>query len=188
MTTETAELRKYELMVILSGELLEKDFEKELDEFREFLQKNTNGISHEEPWGKREFATRIKRQKSGYYAFFNFAAMPQAVFELRNNIKLNQLVLRHLLIAVPDDYNPAAYKQDLFVERELPREKAETVLERGPEELKPMPAETAEAGEEIGELKKKIETKIAGKEEKEQLASVEKKLEKILENPDISVK
>lgn len=188
MTIEIAEKRKYELMVIFSGTLLEKDFEKELDDLRDFLQKNTDGISHEESWGKREFFTRVKRQRSGYYAFFNFAASPQAIFELRNNIKLNQMILRHLLISVPNDYNPAAYKQDLFAEQELLKEKAEIAQELGPGKLKPAPVEISEMEEEIEEPKKKIETKVAGKEEKEQLATVEERLEKILENPDISVK
>lgn len=118
---------------------------------------------------------RIKKQKRGYYVVFNFNAEPTVVSELKANIKINPYVLRYLVIVLPENYESGKYKEQLFQERK-PREEKEKVSAVEPTVSK----------EEI-----KLDSSkpvFAGKKEEEQLANVEKKLEKILENPDIEIK
>ncbi|MEK7523871.1 MAG: 30S ribosomal protein S6 [Patescibacteria group bacterium] len=172
------ELRKYELMLIFSGELIEAGFAKELDEVRKLLKESTQGISYEDLWGKRDFSFRIKKQARGYYAIFNFDAAPAAILELRSSIKLNQQVLRHLLITLPDDYQPGRYNELV-----LPEEKHKDDRQQKPVVgAKPVPVESAAVSKEPAK-----KPTLAGKDEEEQLKSVEKKLEQILENPDIDI-
>lgn len=175
MTTEVQNLRRYELMVIFSGDLTEKDFEIELGKMKQMLNESTKGITYEDNWGKKEFMYRIKKQKRGYYVVFNFNAEPTVVSELKAGLKINQYVLRYLIIILPENYEAGKYKEQLFLERK-PREEKEKASAAEPVVLKE---------ETKTDSSKPV---FAGKKEEEQLANVEKKLEKILENPDIEIK
>lgn len=162
-------------MLILSGDLTESDFAKEFDEIRKLLKENSKAVTYEDLWGRREFSYRFKKQKAGYYAIFNFNAAPESLIELRMNLKLNPHVLRHLLITLPENYVAGRYKEAV-----IPIEKP-TAIERKPYTKKVVPVEL----ERTVEAKKPV---IAGKEDEEKLKRVEKKLEEILENPDIEIK
>lgn len=169
-------------MVIFSGDLPESSFEKELSELRKALQESTGGISYEDNWGKRELAYKMKRQQRGYYVIFTFASAPAGITELRTNIKLNQNVLRHMLITIPLDYEPGRYKEEVFTEHKRREETKEQTDKKRmsrthmrPEDVKAPRAAPAHPT-------------VAGKKEEEELKTVEKKLEQILENPDIDVR
>lgn len=165
-------------MLIVSGELPEVQFEKELSELRKLLQENTKGISQEDLWGKRDMAYRVKKQWRGYYVVFNFTAAPDVIAELRANIKLNPVVLRHLLISLPEDYDASKYKDFM-----LPEEKPAQESRR-----RSVPLRSASpVSRPVVSEKSAEKPTVAGKEEEEQLKTVEKKLEKILENPDIDI-
>ncbi|MBI4994602.1 30S ribosomal protein S6 [Candidatus Peregrinibacteria bacterium] len=184
MTATAQDLKKYELMVIFSGEIPEKDFEREVEKVREALKEYTKKIDYEAVWGKMEFAYRVKKQKRGYYAIFNFAAQPAQILELRSNIKLNPYVLRHLLLVLPENYEYGKYREQVLRERTVKEEKK--VLEKHAK-VAPLSGAAAPADKApSGALADK--PKIAGKAEEQELENVEKKLEKILENPDIDIK
>lgn len=178
-------------MLILSGEMTESDFEKELGEIRKMLQESTAGISYEDVWGKKIFAYRIKKQWRGYYVVLNFAAAPSAILEVRSAVKLNQNVLRHLLVSVSDDYVPGSYKTETLPEARTEEERNKSRAPKAPVVAEERVVST-KSEEEVMEKEEKVEKKaskpkVAGKEEEEQLKNVEKKLEKILENPDINI-
>lgn len=174
---EISEIRKYELMVIISGEISEADFEKELEVVRKELQENSKGIIYEESWGKRDMFYKIKKQRRGYYAIFDFTAEPKAILEIRASVKLNPMILRHMLIILPENYEPTRYKTEFLKEEPKPEPKA---LVRAPKKRK--------ITEEKAEAPSAIKPIVAGKEQEQQLEAVEKRLEKILENPDIDIK
>lgn len=176
LMTEVQELKKYELMVIFSGDLPEQDFERELEKARKNLGEYIKNIDNEDIWGRKEFMYRIKKQKRGYYVVFNFRAEATAIRELCTSVKLNPYVLRHLLITLPEDYEFGKYKtQILRMDRDDKKVPAKPPAVKAEIKAEPVPAEGAKA-------------KIAGKEEEQELENVEKKLEKILENPDIDIK
>lgn len=183
-TTQSSDLRLYELMIILSGDLTESDFERELNEIRKLLKENTKAIAYDDIWGRRDLMYRVKKQKNGYYAIFDFNAAPDSLIELRTNMKLNPHVLRHLLIALPENYEFGKYKtMTLPEEKPAADEKKHRIIKRVvPAELERAPSAALAPQE---EAKKPI---VAGKEEEEKLKKVEKKLEEILENPDIEIK
>lgn len=166
-------------MIIFSGDLPEQDFERELEKARKNLKEYTQNIDNEDLWGRREFAYRIKKQKRGYYVIFNFRAEAPAIQELRTSVKLNPYVLRHLLVTLPENYEFGKYKTQILrtdrEERDNKKASAKSTVVK--EMVKEQPSVPAEA-----------KAHIAGKEEEQQLENVEKKLEKILENPDIDIK
>lgn len=177
----TTDQNKYELMVIISGDLTEGEFEKELGEIRKLLKESSGGIFNEESWGKKDLAFKIKKQAYGYYVIFNFDAPPQNIAELRQTIKLNPMVLRHLLITVPEDFKPGAYKEMV-----LPEDMARTeARNKKNASMRPPMREQVRRPEPAPILAAKM---MSDENDQEKLANVEKKLEKILENPDIDIK
>lgn len=171
--TEDIDIRKYELMVIFSGDMPEADFEKQLGEFKNVFKESAKSITHEDTWGVRNLAYRIKKQSRGYYVVFNFSADPSAILELRANLRINQAILRHMLVIVPDSYEPGHHEDAVIFRDEKKTEKRATSRSRGeePRVTKEIPQGPAPEASEA-----------------EQLKTVERKLEKILENPDIDIK
>lgn len=176
--TQLIGLRKYELLVIMSGDMTETDFGKETDEIRKLLKESSAVILFEESWGKKEMTYKIKRQKAGYYVVFDFEADPTAILEMRNTVKLNPHVLRHLLISLPNNYVSGSYKKEVVFQDENKEE--ESVR-------KPVASMSAERPSRPASISMEKQI-VAGKKEEEQLKKVEKKLEEILDNPDINIK
>ena len=177
--TQLIGLRKYELLVIMSGDMTETDFGKETDEIRKLLKESSAVILYEESWGKKEMTYKIKRQKAGYYVVFDFEADPTAILEMRNTVKLNPHVLRHLLISVPNNYVSGSYKKEVVFQDENKEEEAMR---------KPVASMSAERSYRPAAPVSMEKPIVAGKKEEEQLKIVEKKLEEILDNPDINIK
>lgn len=158
-------------MVILSGDMPESAFEKEVGDIRKLLQESTGGITYEDNWGRRDLSYKLKKQLRGYYMIFNFNAAPTAIKELSSSMRLNPLVLRHLIISLPADYVAGKYKEQMLREPEVADKKhgkRGAPHMKGPERPAFVPKETPK--------------------DPEQLQAVEKKLDKILENPDIDVR
>ena len=176
--TQLIGLRKYELLVIMSGDMTETDFGKETDEIRKLLKESSAVILFEESWGKKEMTYKIKRQKAGYYVVFDFEADPTAILEMRNAVKLNPHVLRHLLISLPNNYMSGSYKKEVVFRDESKDEEAVR---------KPVASMSAERPSRPAPVSTEKPI-VAGKKEEEQLKEVEKKLEEILDNPDINIK
>lgn len=49
-------------------------------------------------WGNRDLAYPIKRQTKGTYVHIEFEAMPQSVVSLDKSLKVEENVLRYLLV------------------------------------------------------------------------------------------
>jgi small subunit ribosomal protein S6 len=49
-------------------------------------------------WGRRELAYPIRKQEEGTYVFIQTQLDPQAIGELERNLKLDEEILRYLLI------------------------------------------------------------------------------------------
>lgn len=175
---QSDEARKYELMLIISGDIPESQLEKEVGEIKKLLQESTKGITHEDNWGLKNFAFRFRKQNRGYYIVFNFDAGPQAISEMRVAIRLNPVILRHMLITVPDSYQPG-HHEDPVIFRDEKKAEESSSSSRG------------RGGKRMDSDRERMPAKapvVVGKQEEEQLKTVEKKLEKILENPDLDLK
>jgi len=154
-------------MLIFSGDLAEKEYEKHLQEVREMITAASGEITNEDPWSKRQLAYPLKKQTTAYYIILHVRLPGAEIVELSTTIKLHPPVLRHLIIAVPDDRDPVAYKAAI-----LPRNEDEE--EAAPEKAAPAPRKE--------EAKSAPKETVASEEEPS-----EKKLEEILDNPDIDV-
>lgn len=87
-------MNSYQLTLLIKKDLEEKT-RKEL---LEGVKKNLDKIEKEELWGNRSLAYPIKHESSAFYAYFEFALKPEKISGLDKNLKLNEDILRYLLI------------------------------------------------------------------------------------------
>jgi small subunit ribosomal protein S6 len=87
-------MNTYALTVVLKNELDEKARKELLDGFTKRFGK----AKKEDVWGSRDLAYEILHHKKGYYTHYEFEAEPSAIAPLDNALKLEEDVLRYLII------------------------------------------------------------------------------------------
>ena len=85
---------QYELMVILTPELDERQVAPNLDKFLKVITNDGGSIDKVDIWGKRRFAYEINKKNEGIYAVVNFTATSEATQELDRQLKLNETIMR----------------------------------------------------------------------------------------------
>ena len=85
---------QYELMVILTPELDERQVAPNLDKFLKVITADGGSIDKVDIWGKRRFAYEINKKSEGIYAVVNFTATSEATQELDRQLKLNEQIMR----------------------------------------------------------------------------------------------
>jgi len=114
-------LNMYELMLILNPDLRDTEVKKKLKEIEDMLNKSGGKITHDDFWGKKELAYRIKKQTEGYYTVYN-AELPSSFMpELKQYLRIEKELLRSMVIKLPAGYTYTKY--DLTVEEKPKREK-----------------------------------------------------------------
>ncbi len=84
----------YNLTLVLKPDLQEKEREDILEKVTKSFAKKTK----EDIWGNRDLVYPIKKQKKGWYAHFTFEAEPNQIPTLDKQIKLEEDIIRYLLI------------------------------------------------------------------------------------------
>jgi len=95
---EDTRLRDYELVLIVSPEIEEKDVDTTVDKVSQFVTGRGGVISEVEKWGKRKLAYPIKHFIEGTYVLSRFQLKPASCIELEANLQISEEILRHLLI------------------------------------------------------------------------------------------
>lgn len=97
--------QKYEVMFILSPMLTEDRRKKLLKELEDQITSKEGEIYHIEDWGKRNIAYKIKKQTEGYYMVYHFILVDRKeVRELDEFMRLEQSILRHLIVKRDEDF------------------------------------------------------------------------------------
>ncbi len=94
-----AKAKKYELTIITRLNPKTKKGELDLEKIKKVIT-NSGKVIQEKAWGKKSLAYPIQKETSGYYYWFSFEADPSKVSQLDNILKLNENVIRHLLVIV----------------------------------------------------------------------------------------
>ena len=99
VSTEEGELlRDYELVLVISPQVAEEEFEITLDNVSRFITGKGGVISGIERWGKRRLAYPIRHFAEGNYVLTRFKLKPVFGKELEANLRISEDILRHLLI------------------------------------------------------------------------------------------
>ena len=99
-------MRDYEMMYILSPELGDENYAASVERINSMITRlggELGEINQSSPWGKRRLAYPIGKFNDGYYVVTNLKLDPGQTGELERNLRLNEEVLRHLLVSQEKD-------------------------------------------------------------------------------------
>ena len=91
-------MRFYETMFILKPTLTQEETTAKIDFFKSVLTNNGASIEATIDMGIRNLAYEIKKCKRGYYFVIYFKANPTLVAELERNYRINEEVIRFIVI------------------------------------------------------------------------------------------
>lgn len=102
-------MRPYEMMIILAPDIPEEELDPSIDTIESYIT-NVDGsviiISRESPWGRRRLAYPIRHQgrdlRDGFYTLWYFDAEPTAIADIERELRLNDRIIRHMIIALEE--------------------------------------------------------------------------------------
>jgi len=97
---EDKQLRDYELVLIISPEVVDEEFDATIDNVSQFITERAGTISDVERWGKRRLAYPIRHFGEGSYVLARFRLKPALSNELEASLQISEEVLRHLLVKI----------------------------------------------------------------------------------------
>ena len=97
-------MKKYELIFILRADQPESEMETRVQRVKEILAEHGGEITQINHWGVRRMAYEIEYQSRGNYMFIKFNSKGTVVAELDKFLRLDDQVLRHLVV-VDDEWD-----------------------------------------------------------------------------------
>ncbi len=91
-------MRLYEVVYILDPALDESAADAKLEKFHALATSNGGEVSAVDHWGNRQLAYPIAKQSTGYYVVAQFTAAADALPEFERLLKLDDEVMRYLLV------------------------------------------------------------------------------------------
>lgn len=93
-------MTNYEIMFIVKPDLEEAAIKKEAENLKKVLTDKKSKINEEKAMGQRELAYEMNKYKNGYYFLYVVEANSEAISEFDRLARLNENILRHLIIRV----------------------------------------------------------------------------------------
>ncbi|CCY78861.1 30S ribosomal protein S6 [Mycoplasma sp. CAG:877] len=95
-------MNKYEVMFIVRPDMEEAEIKKTADDMKKVLADNGAKFLEEKSLGQKELAYEINKFKTGYYYLFVVEAESKATKEFDRVARINESLLRHLVVKVED--------------------------------------------------------------------------------------
>ncbi|MDO4459200.1 MAG: 30S ribosomal protein S6 [Clostridia bacterium] len=110
-------INSYETIVVVTAKNGEENAKAVLENVKGIISKYATLESVDE-WGKRRFAYEIEKQTEGYYTLINFKAEADFTAELDRRYRINDQILRHIIVKKDPRYleGPKAKKAAVDVE------------------------------------------------------------------------
>ncbi len=93
-------VREYELMIVLDPNLDDAGIESVTGRVGSVVSQRGGSAEDTSTWGRRRLAYPIGRNRDGVYVLFRLRLTPDSTGEIERALKLNENVMRHLLIRV----------------------------------------------------------------------------------------
>jgi len=91
--------RNYECMIVFNAEVTQEEKDKNLSKMKEILALHEGEVEKVEEWGKRALSTPINKKTDGDYSLVLFKGNPEVVGELNSMLRINERILRFLLLS-----------------------------------------------------------------------------------------
>jgi small subunit ribosomal protein S6 len=95
-------MRPYEVMVIFDASLEEGDIREHVEKLVSLLKSKEAKTGKIDHMGRRTFAYELKHKTEGYYVLVEFLAEPTVVADVDRLLTLDDNVLRHKVMRVPE--------------------------------------------------------------------------------------
>jgi small subunit ribosomal protein S6 len=92
----------YETTFILRQDVPQAQVDAMSKIFAEIIAAHGGRVAKIEPWGLRNLAYKINKNKKGHYVLLAIDAKPDAIAEMERNMKLSEDVLRFMTIRVEE--------------------------------------------------------------------------------------
>ncbi len=99
-------MRKYEVIFIMKP-MEEEATNAIIEKFEKLIADNGGKVEKIDRWGKRRLAYEIKDCVDGYYCLFYVEAEPAVVAEVDRVMKINDQILKHMIVKSDEDENKA---------------------------------------------------------------------------------
>lgn len=90
-------MNKYEVMFIVKP-AEEKATNAVIEKVEALIARVGGTVEKVDRWGKRRLAYAVKKFTDGFYVLINFEAAPAEIKEIDRVLKINDEVLRHLIV------------------------------------------------------------------------------------------
>ena len=90
-------MNKYETMYIISPTVDDEQVKELVEKFNNLISEHGE-IEKVEEWGRKKLAYEVQDQKEGNYVLLNFSANPEFPAELERNFKINENILKYLIL------------------------------------------------------------------------------------------
>ena len=95
--------RNYELVFIANAQLDDEAVATLIQRVSGWITAANGTVSEPNVWGRRNLAYAIKKQSEGIYVQLNFQVLHSASRELDRNLRLEESILRHMVIRLDAD-------------------------------------------------------------------------------------
>lgn len=131
MATSTEHLREYETIYILRPDIDADGADRVAQRVTEVVEREQGRLVKFEAWGRRKLAYEVNKQRKGVYVYVKYLGKGGLVQELERNLRLQDVVLKHLTVQTRDDVDAGAVTIDpeevKFRRLELPPEEEEKI-------------------------------------------------------------
>lgn len=95
-------MKKYEVTFIVKPDMEEAEIKKTAESMKKVLTDKKAKVLEEKSMGQKELAYEISKFKTGYYFFYVVEAPNEAIEEFNRVTKINESIIRHLIVKVED--------------------------------------------------------------------------------------
>lgn len=111
-------MKDYEVIYILSPNLEDEVIAGFIEKFENIIRSSSGEIQSTDKIGRKKLAYEIKGNKDGYYIIMRFKAMNETVTELGRILKIQDEVLRYIIVEAVK--GPEAVKGQKEAKHEAP--------------------------------------------------------------------
>lgn len=95
--------KNYEMTLIVDTQLADGSVDEAVTRYENLIGEHGELVNTDR-WGSRKLAYDIRKRQQGDYTFFQFHAEPGVIAEIDRVCRLDDSVLRHLIITVPGGF------------------------------------------------------------------------------------
>ena len=105
--------REYEFIIIVNAALSEEETKKVQDKYEAVFLADDGEVVVKNDWGVKKLAFPINKQFRGRYFFYDFLGDPKKLDEAQRLMRIDENILRYLLVRIGEDANLDDRKAEL---------------------------------------------------------------------------